>query len=457
MRTRTRMSLLAGITVLLTLVGSGAAIGLWSSSTTLGSTAKAATVGITQTVAATPTLTTTYSSTALKAASPITLANTGNRSATYTLSLFATSTTDAALPGAVSIAAAVVAATSDCTTTATLTSPTTGVFSTTTAFTASGTFAAGASVIVCVQTSMTAITATTYAQKSLTFSITGTTTLGTWTASTAAISITQNVAASLLFFTNSSGRYNIISKLVQAGGNPCVVAYQATLVRNNGCAASAAEWRLTAYTNGNFYITDAGSGGSGNNWALPSSTGTPTVSAPAATAAQRWSVTAHPDGTSFRIVNEQYGTCAYVSAEAANNPNSGRYILKAAVCDSSDAQAFSFTSIGAPVPTVPNLATCAGGNGTNYINYTWPVATGYQAEITYKVYIGGVFITDYTNGHSTSINLYNNSNPLVTIAMVGSGTKVLEIKQSISGSAFTTSALGSIYIQPVNGNLKCTP
>lgn len=456
MRTRSRMSLLAVFTVVLTLVGSGAAIGLWSSSTTLGSTAKAATVGITQTVAATPTLTTTYSSTALKAASPITLVNTGNRSATYSLALLAASTTDAALPAAISIATGVVAATTDCTT-ATLTSPTTGAFSTTTAFTATGSFAAGASVILCVQTSMTATATSTYAQKSLTFSIASTTTLGTWTASTTATSITQNVASSLLFFTNSSGRYNIVSKLMQTGGNPCVVAYQAILVRNNGCGASSAEWRLTAYSNGNFYITDAGSGGSGNNWSLPSSTGTPTVSTPAATAAQRWSVTAHPDGTSFRITNEQYGTCAYISTEAANNANSGRYILKAAVCDNSDAQAFSFTSIGSPVPTVPNVATCSGGNGTNFINYTWPVATGYQADIIYKVYVGGVFIADHTNGYSTSINLYNDKAPLLTLAMVGSGTKVLEIKQSISGSVFTTSALGSVFIQPGNGNLKCTP
>ncbi len=153
-----RTAIIAGITVFLTLVGGGGAVAYWSAQAQLHATTGVAMTGLVQTAPTAP-LTVTYSASTLKAAGPVTIQNTGSRSAGYALSLWSTSTTNAGLPGAISVAVAPVANTGACTAAASLSSPQTGTAS---SFTATGTVAAGASVVLCVQTSMASGDITTY-------------------------------------------------------------------------------------------------------------------------------------------------------------------------------------------------------------------------------------------------------------------------------------------------------
>jgi hypothetical protein len=77
MRSRSRLSLLAGLTAFFTLVGGGGALALWSTSASVTSSAAAATTGLTQTLQTGDPLKVIYSSTVLSAAGAVTIANTG--------------------------------------------------------------------------------------------------------------------------------------------------------------------------------------------------------------------------------------------------------------------------------------------------------------------------------------------------------------------------------------------
>ncbi|MFT3798144.1 hypothetical protein [Microbacterium sp.] len=190
-----RMSVLAGAVAVLTLAGGGGAAAYWSAQAQVEATAAAASTGLVQTVQSTP-LTVTYSSSLRVAAGAVTVQNTGSRGAAYSLSLSAASATSAGLPGAITVAAAVVASAAACTTTATLSGAQTGTAS---SFTATGTVAAGASVVVCLQTSMTAADVTTYGGASASLSVrTGLeyAAADAWRVSGAAVTFTQQVAQS---------------------------------------------------------------------------------------------------------------------------------------------------------------------------------------------------------------------------------------------------------------------
>ena len=158
-----RTALIAGLTAILTLGGGGSAAAYWTAQAQLQGSVGVATTGLVQT-APTTTLAVTYSSTTLKAAAPITVKNTGSRAASYAVTLRSVSATNAGLPGAITVAVAPVADAAACTTTTSLTSPQTGTLAAT--FTATGNVAAGASVVLCVQTSMTSAGVTTYSNAS---------------------------------------------------------------------------------------------------------------------------------------------------------------------------------------------------------------------------------------------------------------------------------------------------
>lgn len=452
---RGRIALIAGATVFFTLVASGASA-LWSTSATVSSTARAATVGITQTLATTTTASTdlahTYSSGSLIAASAVTLVNTGNRSATYTLSLLAFSTASG-LPAAVSVKIAPVVAVADCSRTATLSSPTTGVLSTTTALTKSAAFAAAGTVILCVQTSMALAAVTTYAEKSMSIALSASTTLGPWTASAGVISVTQDVASAQLYSTDRSGRYTIFT------ANGCIEAYSTTKLINTGsssCSTSAGQWRLTKDSaTGNYYIAQGTNGSStGSGWSFVAASGL-SVLATAATAAQRWAVEVRADGL-YRFRNESSGLCAVQTTVGADNPaTSTRPLVQLATCaDTSAAQGFTLTLQGNPVPATPNSMTC-NGNGTNYIQLVWPGAAGYEQEIRYKFYVNNIFVKDVTDGYNPYVQLFRPAD--LAIATYGSGTLVVRAEQSIAGSAYVVSATGTMYIEPGTNNLRCAP
>lgn len=444
---RGRLSLLAGLTAFLTLVGGGGALALWSTSATVTSTAGAATTGLTQTLQSGDTLKVTYSSTVLAAAGAVTIANAGSRAATYSLAIKAASPTIAALPAAVSVSAAAVASVAACTTSATLTTPTTGVLSTTTAVTPSGSIAAGASVVVCVKTSMTATNVNTYADGSLQLSLQSALSYGTgtgpWTVTATAVTVQQKVASALLFFTDSSARYNVLNL------NVCVSIRSNSLMSSGICDANnSGQFRIASASNGNFTIAAAVNSTSqpaSPQWSLSSATSTVTSVTAAAVATQRWTITKRADGK-YRLLNESFGTCATVST-TESYPGSG-YFLVGAVCnDALASQGFTFTQVSSPIPVTPYVMTCSGAQWN--LAYTWTIVTEYRSEVAFQLFVDGIFLKNVTDTYNSAVQLTPAELPVGTW---GNGAHTLTIKQSIAGSSWTTIATGTVRIDGLHPN-----
>ena len=447
MRARSRLSLVAGLTAFLTLVGGGGALALWSTSASVNSTASAATTGLTQALQAGDTLKVTYSASVLGAAGAVTIANTGSRSASYALAITAASTTIAALPAAVSVAAAAVASVAACTTSAALTSPTTGVLSTTTAVTPTGTVAAGASVVVCVKTSMTATNVTTYADGSLQLSLQSSLAYGTgpgqWAVTATAVQVQQKVASALLFFTDSSARYNVLNLAV------CVSSRSSVLMTSGICDAdNSGQFRIAAATNGTFSIAAAvnsTSQPSAPQWALSSATSTVTSVAAAAVASQHWTITKRADGT-YRLLNESFGTCATVST-TESYPASGFHLVGAVCNDALASQGFTFTQVSSPIPLVPYVMSCTGAQWN--LTYNWTIVAEYRSEVAFQTFIDGVFLKNATDAYNSTIQLTPAELPVATW---GNGSHTVTIKQSIAGSPWITVATGTVRISGLSPN-----
>lgn len=189
-----RGSLGVALAALIVLVGASGALGYWSAQANVQAAAATARTGVIQ--SASPAgLVNTYSATAQRFAGSITLQNTGSRTASYAVALVATSATQATLPAAIGVAAAPVASAAACTATAPLSGAQTGAAS---SFTATGVLAAGASIILCLQTSMTASATSTYAGSSASLVLRGRLEYApsdTWRVAGADIALTQGVAA----------------------------------------------------------------------------------------------------------------------------------------------------------------------------------------------------------------------------------------------------------------------
>lgn len=108
--------LLAVLTALLLLLGTGAAAAYWTATTELAGTARTATVGLEQTAGqASSSLSIVYSAEKPVAAGAITLTNTGSRSATYTVSVSADAASDQGFASALAVSFVAVDSALQCT------------------------------------------------------------------------------------------------------------------------------------------------------------------------------------------------------------------------------------------------------------------------------------------------------------------------------------------------------
>jgi len=432
-----RVGLIAGLVAFLLLGTSGVAYALWSASAALTSTAGTATVTVSQALSAS-TLAKTYTSSDLVAVGVVTVTNTGTRSGDYSLAIAGTSTSTA-FRSAVNVAIG----TGTCTTTSALTAPVTGTMAAT--VTKTGTLASGASVALCVRTSISAANVAANPGVSLSGTAATSITVGTWSANAAtSIAFTQSIAAPTGFQSLEGNRYKIFNQGICMNSN-----WEPYNVLTRGGAAGGScdndqtsNWRLLDDPSGAKFVARAfnTSTAPSNRWNATSATAVNLATA-ATSNAQRWMITVRPDGT-YQFLNVAQSKCLSVSTANA---------VSLQTCStSSAAQSFTFEVVANSAPA-PVTLTC-GGNGTNYIYYSWPVLDGYQAEVTYKVYVNGIFVKDHTNGYSTSVQF----NPTeVPIATFGTGVKTVEVRQSVAGAAYTVTGTGSITIAAGSNNLSC--
>lgn len=145
------------VTILLVLLGAGSAAACWTAQARVEAGAEAASIGLEQSLLleeGTSPLAGTYSAENLMLAGSVSIANTGTREAIYSLAVHPGSATSSALPAALRITAAPVSSAQECSPRAPLDSARTGILEGGAVL--EGEVGAGASITVCVQTSLTA-------------------------------------------------------------------------------------------------------------------------------------------------------------------------------------------------------------------------------------------------------------------------------------------------------------
>lgn len=105
-----------------------------------------------------------------------------------------------------------------------------------------------------------------------------------------------------------------------------------------------------------------------------------------------------------------------------------------------------------PAPTT--LACSADGYNAYF---SWPRPDGYEELVSYRVFIGGIQVTDVTRatGWDTTVQFGWRSE---TAAKYGSGTQLVEVQQSVSGGSWSTVGTGQLVIGTAHGDyLRCGP
>ncbi|WP_309068412.1 hypothetical protein [Microbacterium sp.] len=470
MRSGRRRILIAALATFLTLAGAGTASGYWSAGDRVSGTAKAATVGIAQTVHPTPATTplkTTYSASSLTAAGAVSVANTGSREGSYTLTVRATSASASGLPAAIGVAIAAVSSAEACTPTTALSSPATGRLSTSTPFTYSGTVPAGKTVVLCVKTSMSSNDASTYANQSAQLAMQSRLAYGNgaWTQSAASVSFAQSVGSSLLFFTNSSGRYLIRNQGI------CVQRYPADdthyLARDTGCGGYAEQWRIFRAADGTFAISwaqNTNGDAIAPRWtALNGSRTLQTRSAD--TSAQHWKIVGIT-GDQYRIESVAFpGQCVTVGDGLWQSTDTNPRRLVLATCTDAATQRFVFELQGTPITPVQDTSCTRIGQ---YLEFGFGANKDYQQEIHYRALLAHEstpetkrsFVPNagdgLSDGWNTYLRIYDGGANLASYVS-GSGGGVgntwVYIEQQIAGSAWSTTAKGKFHIARSGGQL----
>jgi len=432
-----RLGIGAGLVAFLVGAGSGAAWGYWSASTSVGTTASAATVGVSQQLASGSTLAITYGASTTAGAGAITVTNTSSRSGGYTLALTATSTSST-LRGAIAVAIGTAAS---CTPTAALTGAVTGTLAAPPS--KSGTLAAGASTTLCLQTSMTASAITANAGATVGVSVTASIAVGTWSASASPIAFGQSVAATSSI-TAGPGWYQL--KASQGSPAPCVVySYNFS---PNAAAQSACQsqpgydqlWRFTPTSGGYSHIITKVSGTSW--WQVSSATvGAKITFGNAATALAEWQLVNAGNGLVQISLRAAPTLCVQLPASGQSDP------VTLQSCGPSTAlQQLVLVPYGTAVPA-PVALTCSAGNGYD-LTMSWPALNGYQGDVVYRVSVDGALDTLHSrgNGYDTTAEW---SSAFATTYGVGSHQVLVE--QSVFGSSWTTVGTGTAVVTSLGG------
>ena len=440
-----RLGATAGITVFLLLAGTGVSYAWWQATVGASSTSSAATVGVSQALSGTPGLVHTYTAAAPAAAGVVTVTNTSSRSGTYTTNVTATSISGTVRPAvAVSVGTA-----ATCTTSATLGSPVTGNFGS--AVTYTGTLAAGASVALCVKTSMTSAAITANSAATLTATAATSVLVGTWTATAPqAVSFVQTVTTAAPVSDIDSGAWYWVKKASSpercAGVN--WGAPSGSAVSTGSCGTDPIQqWRFTPTSDGYYKVVN-------RNvptlwWSTPSAANGQALQVTAGTGTtQQWLPVKNTNGTYTFKLRANNTLCA----NRTGNGNGAAMTVATCVANS-DAQSFTLQMFETATPTPVTLACDNGGGAGWNANYSWAQLTGYENEVTYRVLVGGVVDTVHTGG--------NGWDPVArfghveTLAAYGPGTRTIEVQQSVAGAPWAQVGTGSLVINSTAPILQC--
>lgn len=448
-----RTALTAGLVVLLTAVVPGSSWAAWTAGDSATSTARAASVGITQQLSGSTLDTFGYSASTTRAVGTVTITNTSTREGDYTLTVTGTAvpgTPDAAaFLGAVAVE---IGTSGDCTPLATLGGPASGTLASATAYT--GELAAGASVVLCVRTTMTTAAITAHAGKELTGTLSADITVGTWTAEATPLGFAQTVAAATAHDPGSGwywlGNDAVPTRCVAdrwhgSGGQWRLWLETCSSAQGTGSnmlyrfeATSDGFMRLVPIHQQTRYISATGSG-VGEHL-----TGVASPSSPLT----EWKLTAVGAGV-YQVSSRTNANLCWSTAGASTAEGS---LLLLAACDpSSAAQRYRLTLLEIVVPP-PVTLQCSTAGPTSWLGMSWPVLTGYQEHVTYTALMGGLPVSSpATSGYYTTLQLQSGGNVPGSL----SGPVHVEVWQSVMGGTPTLTGSRTIHINPVTKAMSC--
>jgi len=443
-RLRIALGLTSALVIFIVVAGTATASAWWSASTNVSSTATAASVGVTQSLAATPSLVTSYTSASLVAVGVVTVTNSSTRAATYTTSLTATSASTT-LRAAVAVEVGTV---SSCTTTATLSLPQTGTLATTVTYT--GSLAAGASVALCVRTTMTAAGVAANSAATVTATASTAVLVGTWTATASpTLSFTQTVGGSTVITVDPDAWYFLKRSNgdLRCAESKDFGAISGTAVQTVDCNVLLANqlWRFTPATSGYYTILNKYS--PTLHWNVTDdTTGQALIIATTTGSKSEWSVTGSSASTAIIALRSNTTLCA---STESNNGNAKP--MKIATCVAGNAeQAITLAMLGVANPAAITL-TCA-ADGYN-ATYAWPQLTGYENEVTYRVLVAGVVTTAYSRGTGFDTTIAFAST--AALAALGTGTKTVEVQQKLASGVWHRVGTGSLKLSNTTPYLAC--
>jgi hypothetical protein len=230
---RNRVIIAFGVVLFLVLAGTGTASALWSSLSGVGGTVSAAKMGITQT--GFESLAVEYNASTTQKVASVTVTNTGTVASNYTLKMTGPSTASNAIANAAVVQVRTVTSAASCTPIAVA-----GTMKWPTIPTYTAPIAPGASVIYCVQTTMTSTSATVGTTMNATLALTSKSSVGSWTASDDGLATQtsrDSVAPSAPVLT-ASGTTATSTTLTWDNGTDNIGVVAHDLYRNNVMVAS---------------------------------------------------------------------------------------------------------------------------------------------------------------------------------------------------------------------------
>jgi hypothetical protein len=442
---RNRLWLIAAATVVAVLGSATAAYAVWSTSASASSTASTATVGATHGLTGSS-LAVTYTASVTSAVGVVTVTNTGTRDGTYTVNISATSASPTLRP-AVTVELGTAAS---CTTSATLSNSTVGTFGAT--LSKSGAIAAGASVVLCLRTSMSSANIIANPSATLAATVASSVLVGTWTATASpAITFSQAVTASAAidstawYWVKKSGspercaeadNYGTTSGTAVSTGS-CGIASQASSNLNE-------YWRFTPTTGGYFRIINRNAQTLG--WSVPSAAALQPLQISSATGTtQEWLPVDNGDGTFSFKLRANTALCAEVSG------NGNGALMRINTCSTNTDQRFGLVMFNTVNPT-PITLTCSADGWT--ANYSWPQLTGYESEVTYRVLVGAT--VDAVHTGATGFDPTARFAWDVTTAAYPVGVYTLTVQQSVAGGSWNTTGTGTLRVAAAAPYLNCS-
>lgn len=445
MMRRNRLWLIAAATVVAVLGSATAAYAVWSTTSSVTSTASTATVGVTHALSGS-TLAVTYTPSTTAAVGVVTVTNTGTRDGTYTITVSATSGSSTLRPAvAVELGTA-----ASCTTSATLSNVTTGTFGAT--LTKTGAITAGASVVLCLRTSMTLANITANAAATLAATVSSSVLIGTWTATASpAITFSQAVTASAAI--DSSAWY-----WIKKSGSPerCAEAdnggtTSGTIISTGACAIDTQAstnleeyWRFVPTSSGYFRIINRKTPTLW--WSVPSAAALQPLQITAtAGTSQEWLPVDNGDGTfSFKL-----RTNTTLCAEIGGNGNGSA--MRINTCSTTTDQRFT-VAMYYTVSPAPVALTCV--SDATSASYSWPSLTGYTTEVVYRVLLNGVVDSVHTGATGADPTARFNGAAVAAAYPVGSYS--VEVQQSVASGGWTSTGTATLVRAAAAPYLSCS-